>query len=583
MRYRIFLTVLFLWLLVFSGPTPPAAQEGPGGAEESLPLLLEEARDAMKQEFYPRALELLTRAEKAYPREAVIPRMTGELYHRQKLYNLALEALVRADALEPDDLDTLTLLADTQGRLNRNRESARTLERILERYPDSPETAADLGWMYFKTFRPAEGVALLQKALETSGDSPGLLMTLGTLYTSLYDYPRAREYYLRSISAADEIGWDFFSSVAYYNLALLDLSFYRYPEAMEDARKSVEINPRFSGYISLGELSLARMDFQPALEAYTSAYNQDETPLTLVSLADLYLHFGFLDAALAHLDEARNFQDSSWMYFFGVDPDRHLMDIHELYGDLYRALSVREFRRPAAGWERVKALFRGVRYRIKGWIHRKTFQQYCVRVGKSFREEGNRFDGDLLYFQALKDYPRSALRYLRRSEEFEREVAPESYRHYLYQEGALLKDTDLLLEALEALDPEWEKEIIDQTLKALIPLLKEDERSREVRNLLYGINPGAFVGEPFSLPVQLEGDTDRRLRRYLRRGGLEPAGSGAVYALRLRREETGVYVSFRNLRENRVLWTEKFTPSGEGPLSREELTEKILAAVFTVR
>jgi len=270
------------------------------------------------------------------------------------------------------------------------------------------------------------------------------------------------------------------------------------------------------------------------------------------------------------------------MYFFGVDPDRHLMDIHELYGDLYRALSVREFRRPAAGWERVKALFRGVRYRIKGWIHRKTFQQYCVRVGKSFREEGNRFDGDLLYFQALKDYPRPALRYLRRSEEFEREVAPESYRHYLYEEGALLKKPELLWKALEALDSEWERDIIDQTLKALIPLLKEAE-SRDLRDLLFGINPGAFVGEPLSLTVQLEGDADRRLRRYLRRGGLEPAASGASYALRLRREETGAYVSFRNLRENRVLWTEKFTPSGEEPLSREELAEKILAAVFTIR
>ena len=70
----------------------------------------------------------------------------------------------------------------------------------------------------------------------------------------------------------------------------------------------------------MGEISLSRMEFSAAREAFTNAYHEDETPLSLMSLAELYWRFGMLDAAQSHLDEAAGWKDDSWMYYFGIDP-----------------------------------------------------------------------------------------------------------------------------------------------------------------------------------------------------------------------------------------------------------------------
>lgn len=509
----------------------------------------------------------------------------GELYAMEELYHLALDSFLQADRLEVDNLEVMSAAAGAFARLNRNQESVALMEKILALHPDDRKVIADLGWMYFKTYRPADGERLLKRAIDEYGETPGLLMTLGTLYTSLYRYEEGREYYLRSIEAANETGWDYFSAVAYYNLALLDYSFYQYDLAMENAGNSLDIAKRSSGYICLGELAMSRMDFSGALDAFTQAYDQDETPLSLESLAQLYYQFGMLGPALSHAKEAEARADSSWMYYFGIDPDRHLMDLHELYGDIYRAMSLNELRLPARGIKRIPRLFNSIKYRLKSWFYHSSYRKLAVRIGRAYLEEGNKFDGELLFYYALKGYPHAALKYLERCENFEVSVAPESFPFYRYEEGIMKSDSELLYEALDLLDPHWERSRIDDVLTALIPLVKGDEKI-DALNLLYSINPGAFVREGFDLPVRLKGKNSEGVAGFLKRGGVNfktETTDKVRYELRIEVTGDTCYYSFWDLSEHKTIWTDRFVFQGDGDKLSVQASEAILNRLFTPR
>ncbi len=548
---------------------------------ETVAEIISSAREAIRREAYPQALKLLTAGENDFPDDFRIPLLLGDLYSMEELYNLALESFLRAEELEAGNLDIMSRTASAYGRLNRNMEAVELMEKTLLLYPDSLEIIADLGWMYFKTYRPSEGAELLLKALIDHGETPGLLMTLGTLYTGMYDYEGGREYYLRSIEAADAAGWSYFSSVAYYNLALLDLSFYKYEKSMKDVQLSLELAERSSGYICLGELALTKMDFHAAMDAFTRAYNNDETPLSMISLAELYLKFGMLQAAESHLDEAWSRSDASWMYYFGVDPERHLMDLHELYGDLYLAMSKNELKRPLTGFSRLPAFFNSLKYRIKSWYHRKIFEKTSLKVGRAYLSEGNQFDSDLLFYYSSRDYRKIALKYLERCEAFEFGVAPESRPHYRYEEGMTLQDPGILYEALDGLDPVWERSVIDDTLSELIPLISGGEQM-EALNLLFGINPGAFIREGFTFPVLVVGG-DWAVRKLLKRGGLDirkESEEGILYSLRIDEADDGVSYSFREIDSDRILWSDRAVPDEDGEVFSEDLAIQILTRIF---
>ena len=547
--------------------------------------LLDRARDSVRRESYPSAMEILKEGQELFPEDYRFPLMLGEVLTGQELYNLALESFQRADSVSPENRDVMTAMADVYGRLNMNRESVGVLERILELYPDSPETASDLGWMYFKTYRPADGEELLIDTIAEFGETPGLLMTLGTIYTGLYDYEKAKDYYQRSIDAADQIGWDYFSSVAYYNMALLDMAFYHYEESMEEASKSLETARRSSGYICLGELAMSRMDFPAAVDAFEQAYNIDETPLSLLSQARLYYEFGLLDQALSHTKEAAERSDSSWMYYFGVDTDRHLMDIYELYADIYESKSRAEARRPVSGSRRIKALAGAVKYRVLGWYYRNAWRKLSLKVGNAYLAEGNNFDAELLFCDVLENYPDQALKYLLSAEKFEVNVAPESYPFYRYEEGRLKKDPDILRGILDDFDPVWEKGALDDVLTSLVPLLKGADKYNAL-NLLFGINPGSFIREGFDLPLVLSGNINKRFVKMLDGKGLEfcNAGTDGInYQLRMDLNGSELYFSLWDLLEDRTLWTEKTVLEGETDYGEELAAEAVINRLFRPR
>ena len=501
-----------------SGDSGMLSDESAGGVE----FYLDAAEREQDYENYEAALKLLTEGISIYPDDWKLKKAAGDLYSDRELYHLALEQYNLALELNPDNVELLYSRSVDEGLLNFDDRSILTLEKILLIAPDNYDALADLGWMYFKTFRLAEAEELLLAAIEIYDDSPILYMTLGTVYSGLYDYKNAEHYYLESIDMALDKGWDYFASVSYYNLSLLEHGFYNYEKALEYTDRSIETGERAPGYIARAEINLGRMDFNSAYQNYQQAFIMDSTPLALMGLADLYSTFGLLDEALSHIKEVVKRDDDSWMYYFGVDPDRHRMETDRLLMDIYQGLSYRARTMPSIGFGRLRNIFNRFRYSTLSWYHSRRYRSASYKVGRSNESQGNKLDAAWAYFIANEDYGKPAVRYLAQAEQIETAVAPAAEGSYLLEKGKLLGDPELLSRAVEALDPQWERKFIAD---ALIELVKLNERRGNIENevnlaeQLYQLNPGAFISKGVKFPLALDFKAGFFLRQSLKRSG----------------------------------------------------------------
>ena len=510
------LFIIPLVLLLCFGTQPAAAEE-----QADITDYLEMARMELESENYEAALRLLNDGIDVHPESWELKTAAGDIYSDKELYHLAFEQYRLAIGQSPGNPEILYKKSVAEGLLNLDEQSILTLEELLRIEPEHYDGLADLGWMYFKTFRLNEAEELLLSAIEIYDDSPILNMTLGTVYSGLYDYENSEKYYLRSIEMALNKGWDYFASVSYYNLSLLEYGFYNYQKALDYTNKSIEYGERAPGYISRAEIYLGRLDFNNAYQNYRTAYAVDSTPLALMGQAELNLNFGMLDEALAHINEVVKYDDDSWMYYFGVDPDRHRMETDRILMDIYRGMAMREKYRPTAWFESVKSLFDRVRFSALSWYHERRYRRASFKVGRSNEMQGNALDAAWAYFIANNDYRLQAVRYLQRARQIETEAAPAAEAGYLLEEGLLESDADILKKAVSMLDPEWERLQISVGLAELLKLERRrtNPSSIELAEELYELNPGIFITEGIKFPVALDFNAGLLLRRYLRKSG----------------------------------------------------------------
>jgi tetratricopeptide (TPR) repeat protein len=445
---------------------------------------------------------------------------------------LALREYQRAEAKAPEDFVVLHELASTLGKLNREAEAIGYLERVLRLHPDSPDVIADLGWLYFKTHRLAEGERLLLGALDRLGDNRSFAMTLGTIYSDMYEYEKSKRYYLQSIEQALEHDAAYFASVAYYNLSLLEQTFYQYNSALDYTQRSIDLAERATGHIAKGELYLMRMDYRRAHAEYQAAFNVDSTPLSKLSLADLYQVFGYLDRAYAYVRDVMDDGDLSWMYYYGTDTQRHFMDLHGMLADIHDGMAVYRRVLPKRGvvdW--LVSLWDRARHRILGYYHRQQFRRYSFAVGKAYLREENALNAYWSFYRANEAYPRIAYKYLRLAEEFELSVTEGAEGFYLVERGTVLRDRDTLERALRLCHPVWERELMADALVELVPVYRRSDLTAAANRALarlYRLNPGALLQAGLGLPLRLSvtgrdpvaaGRVSRIARRALRRGG----------------------------------------------------------------
>ena len=515
MKRYVFLAMMFSFFSVLWGQNPDS--------EEGILLAVD---GAVGNEEYEKALELIARGKELFPGSSLFPARAGELYMEKRLFNLALEEFREAEALNPSP-SIRYQLSRLHGFLDNNRESAAYLEGLLEDPQYGQEALADLGWIYFKLHRLRDGETLLLEALE-KGFNRTLAHTIGTIYSGMYEYDKSREYYTKSLENALAGSDNYFASVAYYNMALLEISFYRYEEALQYTALSLNQVNRPSGHMARGELLQLTLDFDGALEEFTEAHNlSDESPLALKDMADLYREFGYLDKALELIRKVRQIGDKSWMYYYGLNRMEWDRDITEILMEIFegkRNESAVLLKRGLK--EHLRSLLDRMRYGWQFRYHRGRFRKLCRRLGRIQLDENNSLHGWILMAEGARDYRRTALFYWRAARDFETVLAARADALYKLRLGREMKDPEILIQGYHELIVPWENSLRAEALAESILLkrrgvIRRPEKLELTRliNELYRLNRGALRQKGITLPLIIDnrGDNRRKIARLLRR------------------------------------------------------------------
>ena len=518
--------MILLIILVFSFMEKITAQDRDNPPEYYADSLFDNALSAQIAENWERAIELLSTGEKAYPMDYRFSLSLGNLYYHRRLYHLAWDEYRKTEKIIPWDVDLLIQLASTAGYLNRNDESADYLERVLMLQNDNMEAAGNLAWMYFKLHRLAEGERLLLDTIERMGENSDIAMTLGTIYSDMFQYQKAKESYLRAIKGSDSTVNRLFSALAHYNLSILESRFYQFGLAYEQTNASLESMNRASGRLARGELFLRQMELPRALAEYQEAYGMDSSPLSKLNLAQVFLVGGRLEDSLLYINDCLKASDNSWMLNYGIDPIRYKRDIHEILKDTYKGLleaeafSCPDFLTAGSLKESLKSSFRTIAYKFRLSLHTHLFRKYSLLSADAYegsqREEGYGYNSGtafhiealIQYYNALEGYPGRAVQYLRQARKYEEPLIPDSVPSYMFEEGRIQKNRELIIKALAEFDPIWERDMIANAFAELAGGSLRPKGTREERQdaaeRLFAINRGAMLQNGVRLPVDLQ-------------------------------------------------------------------------------
>jgi tetratricopeptide (TPR) repeat protein len=491
--------------------------------------LLEEVDRAVAEESYTRAIALLEEGKRMHPGDVRLSIRAGRLYRDRELYHLALAEFRSAESINPSMPDLLHDISGVLGYLGENESAVEVLERLVRLDDDTIRNSAidDLSWMYFKTYRMYDGISLLEDAMETGFDR-NWAHTLGTLYAGLYDPEKSRYWYNRSIEDALNSGDEFFASIAYYNLSLLEFTFYRYDEARKQAERSLELRSRAGGHMVLGELDFLAWRLVDALEAYRTAESLDQTPLALMDMASFYQRIGYLEESLRFIDEIKEDPDDSWMFHYGVDRTRFGIDLNRILADSWLGKVRVEAMTPRAGpGQRLSSLLNRIAWRVRALYHERLYRSLTSSYSRRLQREGNELDARWNAAAAAEGYRKIALLHFEQARQIETALTPLSIPWYALEIGRESRDTGLLIEALNGFSPD-EGTPYERTLRALADREKSTRRNRlelPVLSELYKMNPGGLRQYGLSLPVVLnvtgEGSRiiSRKLKALLRHSG----------------------------------------------------------------
>jgi len=522
------LLTVFLIIGLIAGPPISGEDE-----TISADILFREASDADYSEHWDRAIELYKKGAKTFPDDARFPRALGNLYYGRSLYSLARDEYKKVESLLPDNVPVLIRLARTAGYLNRNAESVSLYERVLEIDPDNKDATGSLGWMYFKVHRLADGERLLVSAVDRFGYNSDLAMTLGTIYSDMYRYDDSKYWYGKSIELGKENNDDEYTAIAWYNLSILESRFYLYELCMEATNSSLRMYNRASGHLARVELLKQQLNLPDSQKECQTAYETDSSPLSKLTLAQIYQLSGRLEEARLYAQDCLKDSNNSWMYNFGIDPDRYKRDIHLSLANTYSGLlNTERFLPKVTLKEKITSLFRTVSFMLKKEVNFKLYRKYCLASANAYGmtySDDVHLDSLIQYYNAFHDYPRRAVTYLNKARTFETTLIPAAIPFYNYEEGSLFKRKHLIEKAGREFDPYWEREYISYCYKEL-------NNAQE----LFAMNRGALNQAGMKLPVHLElffeedAKSNKHLEKALLKAGFKKETVTARFKLAVR-------------------------------------------------
>ncbi len=469
--------------------------------------LLQKGSSARGAENFQKALEWWHLGQILYPEEVRFPAALADMFYEKKLYRLSAAEYEKARRLRPTEYEYAYRLAESYGLLNLDNDALKVLEETRLLFPDDWDLIQAQAWLYFKLEEYSKGIDLILEATKRMGENPNAEMTLGTLYSSLYDFEKSRFHYQKSIDLGLTQRSRVFVSIAYYNRSILENTFYEPGQALESIQRSLEYAQRASGYIALGEMQEMRGDYALARVTYEEAASRDDTPLSKMNLAMLYLQTGNPEAALEYIRSAEMHPDPSWIYNFGLRESAWQKDLHRAYTDAYEQLTaLADYEDRFWPWEWVSWLIKKIGYAWQGFHHRETWRSLTWESATESSSKGNTPLVLWKNFLSYEDYPWPAEKYLELSRKWEESVIPKSPPFYTFQTALIKEDPASVRRALENLDTVWDSDMIEEGLLFLLRKAPSSGSflSEDTRLALFKRNSGLLAINNLPLPFNIE-------------------------------------------------------------------------------
>jgi tetratricopeptide (TPR) repeat protein len=502
-RLKINLLIFLIVILFFLSTVLSEQADEPRSSD----WYYQESEQALNNENYTYALELLEKAKSLYPGTVRFNIMLADLYYKKELYPNALTEYLEAESKTPADTYILSQIAFCYGLLNQEEMALAYYKKLLQYKPDDVITIDWMGWVYQKVYQLKKAEELLLRAIEEFGLQARLAGTLASVYADLFEYKKAKYYYEKAIELSLKDSNSNAAAIYYYNLSILEERFYNYDQAFAATENAISLQEWASGRRMKGSLLHMQMDYRASKQEYENALIYDDTPYAAINLAELDKDFGYLTRARQSILNIISQKDLDWMIYYSTNVNEYYERLYKLISDIFQGLANIELHTPREGlWEELAGLGQAFIYRIQSWYYEQKYKLAAIATARAYLEADNRLKGYLELMEVNADYKEIALKYCLWAKNTETALIPKARNYYNLLEGVISASPDLLKESLNLLDSRWQKGQISLALQTLIPILGEKgeklERRRAI-NRLYTINPGGLIQYGFGLPLEL--------------------------------------------------------------------------------
>jgi tetratricopeptide (TPR) repeat protein len=155
-----------------------------------------------KKGDYEQALELFSRIQKSYPKDAGVHIGLGGVYMAQSKSALALKEYEEALRLDPNRVDGLDLIAQLMVKEGKPKEAWTRVERQLDRAIDHAGIFHLLGELSVGAGDTKKGIGYFEKALALNPNLISTYLKIGDLYAGQQAFDRAIAIYLKAVERA---------------------------------------------------------------------------------------------------------------------------------------------------------------------------------------------------------------------------------------------------------------------------------------------------------------------------------------------------------------------------------------------
>jgi len=294
------------------------ARRNPGpDADQAIKDAIQASRDAKKKDasnalpFYTlgkinsdfnqtdNAMTELKQATSLDPKNYLYSYELGKACLKSRDYEMARQAFDTTVTLKPDFENAWYDLGLSYQYLKNSVDALDAFSKAIKIKPDFTLALVGIGRLYAAQNQQQAALATFQKAAQSDPTNSLALHALAVQYVAVGDYSSAEIWFRKALAVSDD-------ALTNYNFATVELKLDKGKEALPFARKAVAQQPNDPTYLyTLGLASERAGDAAAAIDAYAKAAQQDKTYVApRINIGNLYLEAGFVDKALAYLEEA---------------------------------------------------------------------------------------------------------------------------------------------------------------------------------------------------------------------------------------------------------------------------------------